>query len=66
MPRHIVTLLIFSLALLASSCSNQSAFEPSQPNQMGNDQPRPLFNGGTADDPIIKKSPGGSRGGWKK
>lgn len=62
MARHIVTLLIFSLTLLASSCSNQSAFEPSQPTVTGDDQ-QPSFNGGK--DPEPRKSPGGSRGGWK-
>jgi hypothetical protein len=65
MSRRIVTLLIFSLALLASSCSNQSTFEPSQPTLTGDDQ-QPSFNAGTGDDPQIRKSPGGSRGGWKK
>ena len=64
MSYRVVTLLIFSLALLASSCSNQSAFEPSQPILMGDDQ-QPSFNAGTGDDPKPKKSPGGSRGGWK-
>jgi hypothetical protein len=64
MSRHILTLLIFSLTLLASSCSNQSAFEPSQPTLMGDDQ-QPSFAGGKADDPEPKKGPGGSRGGWR-
>jgi hypothetical protein len=63
MSRHIVTLLIFSLTLLASSCSNQSAFEPSQPTLMGDDQQGPSFAAG---DPEPRKSPGGSRGGWKR
>jgi hypothetical protein len=67
MPRHLVTLLIFSLALAASSCSNQSAFEPSQPTVTGDDHQQPSFNGGTGDDPTPRKSgPGGSAGGWKK
>jgi hypothetical protein len=66
MSRHIVTVLIFSLALLASACSNQSAFEPSQPTLVGTDQQGPSFNGGVGDDPKPKGSPGGSRGGWKK
>jgi hypothetical protein len=64
MPRHLVTLLIFSLALLANACSDQSAFGPSQPT-MRDDQQRPSLNAGKADDPTIKKSPGGSPGGWK-
>jgi hypothetical protein len=64
MPRYLVTLLIFSLALAASSCSNQSAFEPSQPTVTGDDHPQPSFNAG---DPIPRKGgPGGSIGGWKK
>ena len=65
MSRRIVTLLIFSLVLLASSCSNQSAFEPSQ-STLTEDELQPSFNGGTGDDPKPKGSPGGSRGGWKK
>jgi hypothetical protein len=65
MPRHLVTLLIFSLALAASACSNQSAFEPSQPTLTGDNQPQPSFNAGT--DPTPRKGgPGGSIGGWKK
>lgn len=63
MSRHIVTLLIFSLTLLASSCSNQSAFEPSQPTLTADDQ-QPSFSG-SIKDPEPRKSPGGSRGGWK-
>lgn len=66
MSRQIVTALIFSLTLLAGACSNESAFEPSQPTLSGNDQQGPSFNGGVADDPKPKGSPGGSRGGWKK
>jgi len=70
MSRRIVTLLIFSFVLLASSCSNQSAFEPSQSTLTGGDQ-RPSFQEGTAEegtaiDPKPRQSPGGSRGGWKK
>jgi hypothetical protein len=63
MPRHLVTLLIFSLALLASACADQSAFAPSQ----GNDE-RPALSAGKTDDPATtgKKSPGGSAGGWRK
>jgi hypothetical protein len=64
MSRRTVTLLVFSLALLASSCSNQSAFEPSQPTMMGDDQ-QPSFLQGKGDD-ADPRSPGGSRGGWKK
>jgi hypothetical protein len=67
MPRYLVTLLIFSLALAASSCSNQSAFEPSQPTVTGDDHQQPSFNGGTSLDPTPRKGgPGGSAGGWKK
>jgi len=66
MSRHIAIVLIFSLTLLASACSNQSAFEPSQPTVIEKDQPHPSFSGGTADDPKPRTSPGGSRGGWKK
>ena len=66
MSRHILTLLIFSLALLASSCSSESAFEPSQPTVTGDDQQRPSFNTGKGDDVRPSKSPGGSPGGWKK
>ena len=64
MPRHLITLLIFSLALLASACSDQSAFAPSQ----GNDERPALSAGKTSDDANTtgKKSPGGSAGGWKK
>jgi len=65
MSRRIVTLLIFSLVMLASSCSNESAFEPSQPT-LTRDDLQPSFNGGTGDDPTTRSSPGGSRGGWKK
>ena len=65
MSRRIVPLLIFTLALLASSCSNQSAFEPSQSTLIGDDQ-QPSFLKGRGDDPEPEKSPGGSRGGWKK
>jgi hypothetical protein len=66
MPRHLVTLFILALALAASSCSNQSAFEPSQPT-VGDDQLQPSFNGGTGLDPTPRKGgPGGSIGGWKK
>jgi hypothetical protein len=64
MSRHFVTVLIFSLTLLAGACSSQSAFEPSQPTVTGFDE-RPSFNGGRGDDAEPKKSPGGSRGGWK-
>ena len=76
MSRHIAIVLIFSLTLLAGACSNQSAFEPSQPTLTGSDQRHPSFSGGStgggsgtdgaADDPEPRKSPGGSRGGWKK
>jgi hypothetical protein len=68
MPRYLVTLLIFSLALAASSCSNQSAFEPSQPTVTGDDHQQPSFSGGgVGDDPTPRKGgPGGSAGGWKK
>ena len=65
MSRRLVALLIFSLTLLASSCSNQSAFEPSQPSVRGVDLPSSLLKG-RGDDAEPKKSPGGSRGGWKK
>jgi hypothetical protein len=65
MSRRIVTLLIFSLVLLGSSCSNESAFEPSQSTLTG-DELQPSFNGGTGDDPEPRKSPGGSRGGWRR
>ena len=65
MPRQIVTLLIFSLTLLATSCSNQSAFEPSQPTLTGQDQ-RPSFSETAGLDPEPRKSPGGSRGGFKR
>jgi len=66
MSRQITIVLIFSLTLLASACSNQSAFEPSQPTVTEKDQPHPSFGTGTADDPKPRSSPGGSRGGWKK
>jgi hypothetical protein len=64
MSRNTVIVLIFSLTLLAGACSSQNAFEPSQPSVTGFDE-RPSFNGGTGDDAKPRKSPGGSRGGWK-
>ena len=66
MSRYLATLLIFSLTLLASSCSNQTAFEPSQPTLTGDDPQQPSFGAGKGDDPNPQGSPGGSRGGWKK
>jgi len=66
MPRHLVTMLIFSLALLAGACSNQSAFGPSEVTQTQDDQQSPSFNAGAGDDPTPRKSPGGSAGGWRK
>jgi hypothetical protein len=65
MSRRYVTLLIFALTLLASSCSNQSAFEPSQPTLGPADQQANFSSADTGDDPKPRKSPGGSRGGWK-
>ena len=72
MPRSLVTLLILAFALLASSCSDQSALGPSQSTQAGADQQRPSFGAGRSetgkgkkgDDPTTKRGPGGSPRGW--
>jgi hypothetical protein len=66
MFRHVATLLLFSLALLASACSNESAFEPAQPTVTQDDQLRPSLNTSKGDDPTPQKTPGGSKGGWRK
>jgi hypothetical protein len=67
MRRNLLTLLILSLSLLAGACSDQSAFGPSEPTQIRDQQQQqPSFSAGVGDDPTPRKSPGGSAGGWRK
>jgi hypothetical protein len=63
MARSIISLLILSLGLLASACSDQGSLAPSA----GNDQ-QPAFRAGSSDTtltPSKKHGPGGSAGGLK-
>lgn len=64
MARNIIGLLIFSLGLLATACSDQGAFGPS-----GGDDRRPALKATNSDTTMTttgkKGGPGGSAGGFK-
>jgi hypothetical protein len=64
MARHIISLLILCLGLLASACSDQSALGPTA----GKDE-RPAFKASSSDTTVSgsgkKGGPGGSAGGFR-
>ncbi len=71
MARHIISLLILCLGLLASACSDQSSLGPDQSSlgpTAGKDE-RPAFRASSSDTTVSgsgkKGGPGGSAGGFK-
>ncbi len=75
MARHIISLLILCLGLLASACSDQSSLGPTAGSDQsflgptaGKDE-RPAFRASSSDTTVSgsgkKGGPGGSAGGFK-
>jgi hypothetical protein len=71
MARHIISLLILCLGLLASACSDQSSLGPDQ-NSLGPTAGKdegPAFRATSSDTTVSgsgkKGGPGGSAGGFK-